>query len=687
MNVEQRAAQLRKEIERHSHLYYVLDRPEISDTEWDKLFRELQEIEAQHPELKTPDSPTNRVGAPPLSHFEQHRHLIPMLSLDNAFSEEELHAFDTRIRKLLGEDKPIDYHVELKFDGASLSLTYVDSMLQIATTRGDGQTGENVTPNAKTVRGIPLKLQQPLNGTVEVRGEVVMFKDEFEKYNAKRAEKGEQVLANPRSAASGGLRQLDSRLTAERKLNFFCYGLGAVRLERRGHEVADEGHEGSPIEGLPNAQDGLLSYLRDLGFAVRRESSVRRGIAEVIEYVNEWRTRRPTLPFLIDGVVIKVNRLSQQEELGFSNRGPRWAIAFKYPAEQTFTKLNRVLLQVGRTGVVTPVADLEPVQIAGVTVTRATLHNWDDIRRKDVREGDTVIVQRAGDVIPEVVGPVLDKRKGDPPTPEEPTHCPECGTELVRTAGEVAIKCPNRHCPAQVSAKLSHWASRGAMDIEGLGWKTIERFLELGLLTDIPSIYRLKDRRDELVGLDRMGDQSVDNLLEGIEASKHQSLDRFLFGLGIRFVGERGAIDLAKAFGTLADFRTATYEQLESLPDVGPRTASEISTWLEEEDNQRLISELLELGVTPTEPEKAESDVFAGKTFVFTGSLERFTREDAERLVERLGGKSAGSVSSKTTFVVAGPGAGSKLAKAEALKIEVLDEQQFLDMLPKGVSL
>lgn len=682
MDPAKKAAELRREIEHNNYLYYVLDTPEISDTDWDKKFRELQDLETKHPELRTPDSPTNRVGAPPLSKFDQHRHLVPMLSLDNSFSEEELRAFDERVKKGLGITGDIEYHAELKFDGGSISMTYVDGLLEVATTRGDGVVGENVTPNAKTVRGVPLRLQKSLHGTIEVRGEVVMYKEVFKEINEKRAARGDQVFANPRNAASGGLRQLDSRLTAERKLSFYAYGLGAVRLEKRGHEVADEGHEGSPVEGLPDTQGGLLKFLKDIGFAVHSDHAVLKGIDAVIKYVEGARMKRASLPFLIDGAVIKVNRLDQQEELGFSNRGPRWAIAYKYPAEQTFTVLKAVLLQVGRTGTVTPVADLEPVQVSGVTITRATLHNWDDIRRKDVRVGDTVIIQRAGDVIPEVVGPVLDKRKGKPPIPEEPTECPECGTTLVRVPGEVAIKCPNRECPAQVAAKLGHWASRGAMDIEKLGWKTIERFLDLGLLTDIASIYRLKDRREELLALDRMGEQSVDNLLQGIEDSKHRTLDRFIFGLGIRFVGDRGAQDMARAFKSLSGFAAATYEQLEAISDVGPRTASEISLWLEDENNQKLISDLVELGVQPEEPEKPVSDVFAGQTFVFTGKLEKFTREDAEKLVDKLGGKAAGSVSKNTNYVVAGPGAGSKLAKAEQLGVIVLNEDEFLELVP-----
>lgn len=671
-----RAAQLRKEVEHHNYRYHVLDSPEISDSEYDKLLRELQDIEREHPDLQTPDSPTQRVGAPPVSHFPSHRHLVPMLSLDNAFGAGELRAFHDRIVKALGEEP--QYLVELKFDGASMSLTYVDGLLQTATTRGDGTTGEVVTANAKTVRGIPLRLRDDLPGTIEVRGEVIMFKDVFKELNRVRLERGDQVFANPRNAAAGGLRQLDSRLTAERKLNFFCYGVGATPV-RGSLFDATEG------EGfLASTQSQTLAKLRDLGFAVHQDSKVVSGFDELHTYVDSWEAKRPNLPFNIDGIVIKVDRLDHQRKLGFTSRGPRWAIAYKFPAEQAFTRLNGILTQVGRTGTITPVADLEAVIVGGVTVTRATLHNYEDLRRKDVREGDIVIIQRAGDVIPEVVGPVLEKRVGDPPIPQEPTHCPDCETALVRKEGEVALKCPNKSCPAQVAAKIAHFVSRGAMDIENLGWKSIVRFLDIGLLTDLPSIFKLKDRREEMVNLERMGELSVDNLLAGIEASKTRPLDRFLFGLGIRFVGDRGAHDLALFFGTLEAIRRATYDDLLKVPDIGPRTASEVAEWLEEEENQAIIDELLRLGVDPAEPEKPESDLFSGQTFVFTGALEKFTREDAEALVLKLGGKAAGSVSKKTSFVVAGPGAGSKLAKAEELKVPVLTEGEFLEKLPEG---
>lgn len=659
----ERAAWLRGEIERHNRLYYVLDRPEISDSEWDALFRELQELEASHPEIRTPDSPTARIGAPPGEGFTSHRHLVPMLSLDNAFGEEELRAFDERVRRGLGVEGPVQFFAELKFDGLSMSLTYEDSVLTTATTRGDGETGEVVTDNARTVRDIPLRLSRPVPGVLEVRGEVLMFKVVFEALNAERTERGEQVFANPRNAAAGAMRQLDSRVTASRKLSFCAYGVGA------GPQLSD-------------TQSGTMEALRELGFAIRSEGRVLRGGDALVAHAEAVHAQRADLPFGIDGIVFKVDRLDDQGQLGFTARGPRWAIAYKFPAEQAFTVLRKISSQVGRTGVVTPVAELEPVFVGGVTVSRATLHNYEDLRRKDVREGDTVVIQRAGDVIPEVLGPVLEKRVGDPPVPAEPAECPECGSTLRREQGMVALVCPNKACPAQVSAKLIHFASRGAMDIDGLGEKQIVRFLELGYLTDLPSIYRLWACRDQLVELDRMGVQSVENLLQAIESSKNRPLDRLLFGLGIRFVGDRTAGDLAREFRTLDAFRHAHHDALIQVPDIGPRTAGEIESWLEDEDNQKLLDGLLEVGVRPVEAEAPKGDLFAGKTIVFTGKLERVSREEAEAIVLRWGGKPSGSVSKQTSLVVAGPGAGSKLAKAEQLGIEVIDEDAFLALLP-----
>lgn len=665
MNGVERARFLQQELERHNYLYHVLEKPEISDTEYDRLFQELISLEQQFPEARSETSPTSRVGAPPAAGFEQHRHLAPMLSLDNAFSEEELRQFDERNRRALGVET-LDYHVELKLDGLSLSLTYRDGDLAIATTRGDGTTGEVVTENARTVRGIPLRLRQSIPGDLEVRGEVLMFSDSFQALNHERSQSGGQVYVNPRNAAAGSMRQLDSRVTATRKLNFFAYSLGAGA-------------------SLSETQAGTLARLRELGFAVRSESKVATSIEEVLEFIQGWEANRSRLPFGIDGVVIKVNSLAQQAEVGFTSRGPKWAIAYKFAAEQALTRLLGVINQVGRTGVVTPVADLEPVFVGGVTVSRATLHNYEDLKRKDLRTGDTVIVQRAGDVIPEVIGPVLDKRPVGAAPFVPPATCPECGSALVASETGIALICKNRECPAQTSAKLRHFASRGAMDIVGLGTKLIDRFLEEGFLTDTASIFALTRHRDDLAKLDRLGETSIDNLLAAIEEAKARPLDRFVFGLGIPQVGSRAAKDLASTFRSLERLRTASYDQLILVPDIGPRTASEIEEWFEEPENQTLLERFFEYGVRPVEPEGPVGSDFEGKTFVFTGKLESFTREAAEDAVLRLGGKAAGSVSKGTSYVVAGPGAGSKLAKAEQLGIPVLSESEFLSMLPEGL--
>lgn len=666
MSAEQRLTELRAQVERHNRLYHQDSLPEISDSEYDALFQELLALEAENPELVTPDSPSHRVGAAPLKEFQPHRHMAPMLSLDNAFGDEDLRAFDERIRRLTGLDE-VEYLAELKFDGVSLSLTYSDGLLMTAATRGDGETGETVTPNAKTIAGIPFRLSSAFSPMVEIRGEALIPRSSFAEINQERQNKGLQLFANPRNAASGGLRQLDSKETKARRLKFFAYGVGAI--------------EGGSFA----SQSELLSLLNEAGFEKRSDAKLCQGIEALLAQVQEFRDSRASLPYDIDGCVVKVNSLAVQTQLGFTSRGPRWAIACKFPAEQAFTLLEGIGLQVGRTGVVTPVAELAPVQVGGVTVRRATLHNFQEVHRKDVRIGDTVIVQRAGDVIPEVVGPVLDKRSSSAEVPSIPTHCPECQTPLVQEAGMVALKCPNRKgCPAQVQTALEHFVSRNAMDIEGLGEKQIERFLQLGLLTDIPSIYRLEQRRDDLVNLDRMGEQSAANLISAIDSSRTRPLNKLIFGLGIRFVGERTALDLAKEFRSLNAFLSAKSDQLIEIPDIGPRTAGEIEAWLEDQANRDMVSELLKLGVSPLEPEAPSDTTFEGMTFVFTGKLERFSREAAEAVVQKMGGKAAGSVSAKTSYVVAGPGAGSKEAKAKQLGVPLLSEEDFLKMLPEG---
>lgn len=666
LDAEQRIAVLRTELAHHSHLYHVLDTAEISDSEYDKMFRELIDLESLYPDLITPDSISAKVGAPPVEGFETYQHRIPMLSLDNAFGENELRAFDQRIKKILKSEDEIDYFVELKFDGASMSLTYLDGLLVTATTRGDGMVGENVTANAKTVRGIPLRMRTNIPGTIEIRGEILMFRNVFNELNEIRKNRGEQMFANPRNAASGGLRQLDSRLTAERKLNFFAYAIG----------FSDQ--------PLANSQSKFLEKVKELGFPIRSEGKKCVGIDEAIAHVNWIQSVRADLPFGIDGAVVKVDSFALQNLVGFTNHGPRWAIAYKFPAEQAFTRLNRIFVQVGRTGAVTPVADLEPVLVGGVTVSRATLHNFEDLARKDVREGDMVIVQRAGDVIPEVVGPVLEKRPAEAIEFVPPVACPICGFELKREGDQVALYCPNRACPAQISASIQHFVSRKAMDIEGLGDKLIERLLEMGFITDIPGIYRLFERRDELVALDRLGEQSVDKLLDHIEKSKSPSLGKFLFALGIPELGERGSQDLASELLHLDAIRSADYKALISLPNIGPATASAIEEWFEDEENRQMLDGLLALGLTPQSGEKkAGNGIFSGQTVVFTGKLELVTREEAEQIVIDLGGKASGSVSAKTSLVVAGPNAGSKLQKAQDLGIEVIDEASFAAMLPE----
>lgn len=658
---QEEMAKLVAELNEHNRRYHLLDSPIISDTEYDLLFRRLVELEATYPELISGNSPTKRVGMSPSEGFSQAKHASPMLSLDNAFSTEELIAFDARIRRELETSKEIEYLVELKFDGASLALTYENGVLTRATTRGDGETGEVVTKNAMTIPDIPLRLSGDFPPLLEVRGEVVMTDATFLKVNEERLSAGEQVFVNPRNAASGGLRQLDPSETAKRRLSFFPYG------------------NGTPLD--LQDQEGILSFIAKSGFSARKDARICRGATEVAHMIEEIHSTRSSLGFGIDGVVIKVNSLDQQRQLGFTSRGPKWAIAYKFAAEQAITSLLSVEWQVGRTGVVTPVAYLEPVFVGGVTVSRATLHNIEDIRRKDVRPGDRVIVQRAGDVIPEVLGPILDQRPLGAEPIQPPTQCPDCGTELVQNEGYVAWRCPNKACPSQVINKLVHFGHRGAMDIEGFAEKQIARLLELGLLTDLPSIYKLAERKLELEGLDRMGEASVSNLLNAIEGSKTRPLDRFIFGLGIRFVGDRTAKDLAKHYRSLENLRLAKYDDLIQIPDIGPRTASEIEEWFGIPENQEMIQALLDAGVAPVEPSGPTSDRFAGQVWVFTGKLERFTREQAEELVISMGGKAAGSVSKNTSGVVAGPGAGSKLEKANSLGVKTYTEEEFITLL------
>lgn len=657
---------LRAAVERHGHLYYVEDRPEISDTEYDIIFRCLQELEDAHPDMDRTGSPTLRVGAPPVGAFRPHAHRVRMLSLDNAFGDEELRAFDERVRKGLGRET-VDYFCEIKLDGAAISLTYLDGLMVVGATRGDGTRGEEVTDNVRTVAGVPLRMREPLTGTYEVRGEIVMLKADFERVNEARIAAGKTVFVNPRNAAAGGLRQLDSRLTAQRRLRFFAYGIGAAERE------------------IAPTHSGCLERLRELGFPVPRQGRRCKGIEEVLMFVGEMRARRPDLPFEMDGCVIKVDGAEDRDQLGETARGPRWAIAYKYPSEEAFTRLLGIGLQVGRTGQIVPVAELEPVFVGGVTVSRATLHNFEDLARRDVRVGDRVIVRRAGEVIPEILGAVLEERAPDAPVPIPPTECPVCATAVEVKEGRVGVRCPNRLCPAQAAAGIIHLASRRALDIEGFGERSVERFLELGLIKDLMSVFDLPRRREELTKLDRMGEMSADKLIRGIEAAKSPTLGRFLFALGIPELGEKGAADLAREMRTLDAVRHSDEPTLVAIPNVGPRTAAEIVLWFGDDTNAAVVDGLLERGVRPVEEPEPVSDVLAGRVFVFTGRLEAFARERAEAAVVVLGGKSSGSVSKATTDLVAGPGAGSKLVKAESLGTNVLDEAAFLELLPEDV--
>jgi len=663
MSVTARIAQLRAEIEQHNYRYYVLDDPSIPDAEFDWLFRELQILEAQHPELLAADSPTQRVGVTPLKSFAEVQHRTPMLSLNNAFSEDEVRAFDARIREALGVAE-VEYAVEPKFDGLAITLSYRDGMFVQGATRGDGSTGEDVTENLRTVRTIPLRLHKPIRD-VEVRGEVLMFKRDFAKLNDAQRAKGEKEFVNPRNAAAGSLRQLDSRITASRRLSFFSYGIGFC--------------DGAK---LPNQQDQQMALLQQWGVPVAQQRSVVRGLEGLLAYYLEIGEAREQLPFDIDGVVYKVNDIAQQQQLGFVSRAPRWAIAHKFPAEEAMTTLLDIEVQVGRTGALTPVARLAPVFVGGVTVTNATLHNEDEIRRKDVRIGDTVIVRRAGDVIPEVARVVLERRPRDAREFVMPKVCPVCGSRVARLEDEAVWRCTGGlFCPAQRKQALLHFASRRAMNIEGLGDKLVEQLVDTHIVNNPAALYKLGLLA--IINLERMGEKSAVNLLAGIEHSKHTTLARFIFALGIRNVGEATAKDLAQHFGSLDNLLAADVESLQQVHDVGPVVAQSIADFLAEAHNREVIEQLRASGVhwAEQQPLAATALPFSGKTFVLTGTLAALSREEAKEKLEALGAKVSGSVSKKTDYVVAGVEAGSKLDKARELGVAVLDEQQFLALL------
>ena len=671
--VQARIAALRNELDRHNYQYYVLDAPSVPDAEYDRLFRELQALEAAHPEFSTPDSPTFRVGGKPLDGFAPVRHALPMLSIRTETDTEAsgARAFDARVRKELGladSDPPVEYYAELKFDGLAINLRYERGVLMQAATRGDGETGEDVTQNLRTVHAIPLRLKtESPPAVLEVRGEAYMRRDDFERYNAKQRAAGKSALVNPRNGAAGGIRQLDPRLAAQRALSFFAYGLGEVR----------------GWDDAPTTHSATLDALAALGVPVCEERRVCRGADALIAFHDDIAARRDQLGFDIDGVVYKVNRIDLQRTLGFVTREPRWAVAHKYPAQEELTTVLGIEVQVGRTGALTPVARLAPVFVGGVTVTNATLHNQDEIERKDVRIGDTVFVRRAGDVIPEVVAVVLDKR----PVPEPPRFdllaqypvCPVCGSHVVRLPEEAVARCTGGlFCPAQRREALLHFAARRALDIEGLGDKLVDQLVSRGLVHTPADLYGLSF--SDVAGLERMGDKSAAKLLEAIEKSKTTTLARFIFALGIRNVGEATAKDLARHFGALDRLMAADEQNLLQVHDVGPIVAQSITQFFAEPHNLEVIGSLRTAGVHWPEVEclPQSMGVFSGKTFVLTGTLPNLSRDQAKEKIEAAGGKVAGSVSKKTDFVVAGLESGSKLAKAEELGLTILDEAGLL---------
>ena len=675
-----RVAALHRQLHEHAHRYYVIDEPTIPDTEYDKLFRELQALEDAHPELMSPDSPTQRVGGKPLDQFASVRHKVAMLSIRTETDTEASGAqnFDTRIRKELGlkdSDVPVEYVAELKFDGLAMSLRYENGVLVQAATRGDGEVGEDVTQNMRTVRQIPLKLPGDAPKVIEVRGEVYMRRADFEALNERQRKKiaqymkGEKTFVNPRNAAAGAVRQLDPAITADRKLSFFAYGLGEVTPPEQGGPVFETHFE-------------LLQTLKKWGFPVAAQTRRAQGATELIAFHKTVGQQRDALPYDIDGVVYKVNSLALQRRLGFVTREPRWAVAHKYAAQEQLTTVLAIDVQVGRTGKLTPVAKLAPVFVGGVTVTNATLHNEDEARRKDVRIGDTVIVRRAGDVIPEVVSVMFERRVHDASIFTMPRQCPVCGSYAVREEGEADYRCTGGlFCGAQRKEAILHYAHRRAVEVEGLGDKLVEQMVDANIIRTLPDLYKLG--LTALAGLDRMADKSANKLLEALEKSKQTTLPRFLFGLGIRHVGEATAKELARHFGKLDAIMDASEEQLLEVSDVGPIVAKSMRTFFDQPHNREVVEQLRACGVSWTEGEKAAraSQPLPGKTFVITGTLPTLSRDEAKDRVEAAGGKVAGSVSKKTDYLVAGAEAGSKLTKAHALGVAVIDEAALLALL------
>lgn len=665
MDPHQEIVRLRAQIAYHDHRYYVLAAPEISDQDYDRLFTRLRELEKLHPELITPDSPTQRIGDALTEGFQSVTHPFPLISLDNSYDEDDLRAFHNRVVDGLDGRAP-EYVCELKFDGVAILLKYENGVFLQAATRGDGEKGDDITGNARTIRALPLRVSTPDGaGSVDplfyVRGEVYMNKADFHALNAERESSGEKMFANPRNFTAGSLKLLDPKIVAGRPLSIVCYGF-----------------DNSNLQGADTQADAL-TRLSKLGFPASPHWKIARSLDDVLEYWREWQEKRDDLPFEIDGVVVKVNSVADQRILGLTARAPRWAMAFKFSSRQALTRLNKIILQLGRTGIVTPVADLEPVPLGGVTIRRATLHNFEEISRLGVREGDTVVLERGGDVIPKVAAVDFEQRPADSVPYVIPANCPVCGTKLERIEGEVAFRCPNPDDPEVIKRQIEHFASRAAMDIEGLGAETVDLLVESGLVHDVADLYTLT--LSQISALERFADKSAQNLIKGIESSKQQSLDRLIFGLGIRFVGEGTARVLAARLGSLDAIESASSEELQAIPDVGPRVAQAIADYFQSDRARKLLAKLHRAGLVFQAKAEPRGDKLASKTFVITGSLDSMTRDQAEQAVLAQGGRTAGSVSKKTDFVVAGQNPGSKYEKAVALKIPLLSEAEFLKLL------
>ena len=668
MNIEDKIENLREEIRDHDYRYFILADPSISDVEYDKLVKELEKLEKENPHLITPDSPTQRVGKDLTKVFNPVSHKIPMLSLANTYNEEELFDFDRRVREALPQDEKIEYVVELKIDGASVSLHYFNGSLNTAATRGDGFVGEEITTNVKTIKAVPLKIKKVSSishslNDIEVRGEIFINIDDFVKLNKEREDKGEKLFANPRNSTAGTLKMQDPKIVAKRPLNIFVYTLI------------------SPNDNLVS-QYKNLNILKKLGFKVNPEVKLCNSIEQVLEVCHELEEKRESLEYEIDGAVIKVNSLAHQKILGNIAKSPRWAVAFKFKARQAFTKINKIIWQVGRIGTLTPVAELEPVFLSGSTISRATLHNFDEIKRKDIREGDKVVIEKGGDVIPKVVSVVLNERSKNSKPVKPPENCPVCGSSLFKPESEVAYYCENSECPAQVKGRIEHFAARGAMDIEGLGEALINLFVEMGFLKTYADIYNLKERREELINIERLGEKSVDNLLNSIEKSKNQPFSKVLFALGIRYVGSGAAKKLADGLNSIDNLINASEEEISSIHEIGPSISGSVKKFFSNQNNLHIIERLKKNGLQFSGVSKIkENTLFSGKTFVLTGTLSGFSREEAGEKIINLGGKVTSSVSKNTDYVLAGENPGSKLGKAEKLGIKTINEKEFIKLL------